>query len=129
MNEMDANLHELTDIDYLLSRPSFKPWQQFAPVSPVSVIERLNCIIGSEIRQTELMILRNGLFYGIMGRATRTEKRLKVSNAAAFEAHRPELMVLLERPGIMAAIRQIAIEHRSKAVEKEMVLMHAFHLA
>jgi hypothetical protein len=141
MRALPAN--DPTDISYFLSRPQCSPMMDCQCLAlstriptavhrpracTLSVIDRLNSIIGSEVRQSELLTLRKTLFADILGKPSRSECRLKVANVAAFEAHRGEIMEMLDNRAVLASVTRIALRNRSKMAEKETVLMHVFNI-
>jgi DNA-binding TFAR19-related protein (PDSD5 family) len=117
-----------TDVSYLLSRPPAFGKRDGDSNAYPTVMDRLTAIIGSEIRQSELIKLRKQLFLSILGPPNRAEKRLKQANVDAFEAHRSQILETLNTPSAIATVTKIAMEHRSRAFEREMVLMHALRV-
>jgi hypothetical protein len=138
------SLIDITDINYLLSRPPSIPLRhshvaefhhrdttskrRIKP-APVSAIEKLSSVIGSEIRQSELLSLRSPVFAQILGRPTRSECRLKEANEAAFEAHRSEIISILDNPAVVTEVTRIALRNRTKLAEREAVLMAALKIS
>jgi hypothetical protein len=94
-----------------------------------TVLERLKCIIGSEIRQNELITLRRGLFKDILPQMTRDEKRNKSINVSCLEGHRIELLSLLDRQVVIRQVLHIVYESRQKVQEQRELFAHMYLLS
>jgi hypothetical protein len=95
-----------------------------------SVEGRFRAIIGANVRQSELISIRQGsLFKDILPKLTRGEKRTKTLNLATFESCRAKVLEVLECPGAIAEVVRVALEGRAKVLEKQALLMHVFGLA
>jgi hypothetical protein len=70
-------------------------------------------IIGSEIRQKELIALRKGLFAKILPPMERQEKRLWAANLVTFESHYEAVLALLSVPVNVAAVLQVVLSLRN----------------
>jgi hypothetical protein len=91
----------------------------------MTVIKRLNAIIGAEVRQADLLRLRKTAFAEILGRPTRSEARVRLANESVYEAHKSEILPLLDDPNVIREIIRVALSNRTKQAEKEAVEKHA----
>jgi hypothetical protein len=103
------------------------------PVVPPThgpVRKRFKAIIGSEVRQKELIAIRNGLFADILPPMGREEKRKLCENLVAFESHREEVLARLNNPAYVYAVLNEVLLCRTAERDRLFVLGHAmrFHL-
>jgi hypothetical protein len=78
-------------------------------------------IIGSEIRQKELMALRRGLFADVLPPMQREEKRKWSENLMTFEGHREEILGRLNDPVCVSAVRMVVFSSRNRREFASMV--------
>jgi hypothetical protein len=84
---------------------------------PATVIQgrveaRLAAILGTPIRQRELISLREGLFARVLPRLQRDERRRKSSNMLVFESHQHAVLAVLESSVAMQQVVNIALAMR-----------------
>jgi hypothetical protein len=79
---------------------------QASHFGPGSVMDVLYWISGVKATQSTLKSLRRDLFSHILGEMSRQEKRNRRCNIAAFEAHRAEILLILEDPRIWPFVRE-----------------------
>jgi hypothetical protein len=91
----------------------------------VSPSERIRELIGSDIRQKELITLQLGMFKDILPPPTREEKRSRTLNVASFDRHRDEVLALLDSPDIIREVLVVVFESRTQRSERNSLLAHA----
>jgi hypothetical protein len=99
------------------------------PPTHGSVKERFMAIIGSEIRQKELMSLRRGLFADILPPMRREEARTLSANLMGLNRRREIVLARLSNPIYVWAVLDEVLRFRTTPRDRESVLKHAkrFH--
>jgi hypothetical protein len=89
-----------------------------------SVRERFLAILGSEIHQSTLKALREGLFKDILPPMQRNEKRKWCENLMAFESHRERVLARLDDPACVRAVVHMVLNGPNER-QRESVFAHA----
>jgi hypothetical protein len=92
------------------------------------VRQRFIAIIGSEIRQKELMALRRGLFADILPPMDRQEKRVLSANLMGFNRFQEIILARLNDPAYVSAVLDEVLRCRTNPRDRELVLNHARRL-
>jgi hypothetical protein len=82
-------------------------------------------ISGVRPTQTALKSLRVGLFAHILGNMSREEKRNRRCNIAAFEAHRTEILLMLEDSDNWPVVRMEFMRGTRKPADRTELFMRA----
>jgi hypothetical protein len=89
-----------------------------------TVESRLNDIVGSPIRQHELIALRKGLFEHLLPKLSRSECRKKADNLTIFEKHREIVLAILESAPGVQEVMDVASRHRASERDWRQLLFH-----
>jgi hypothetical protein len=90
-----------------------------------SVVETIGDLIGTRIRQKELLLLRQGLFAAILPPTSRDERRLRPANARTFERFRESILPWLGNPNVTRQIVHMVLQARGNR-EREVVLLYIY---
>jgi hypothetical protein len=88
------------------------------------VESRFRAILGSTIRQQELIALRKGLFQKLLPELCRSERRTKAENLRLFERHRDIVLAILESPLAVQEVMEVASRHRTSEKDARELLFH-----
>jgi hypothetical protein len=93
-----------------------------------SVRARFRAIIGDDIRQTELIVLHQDLFWHVLPPLSRREKRTKTYHLMTFEEHRVEVLDILDTEDGIARVVEAALASRVNEREWRAVLSHIMNI-
>jgi hypothetical protein len=93
-----------------------------------TVDRRFREILGCEIYKNELITLQQGLFRDIFPRSKREEKRVRAILMASFEAHRMEVLQMLDSPHAVKEVLRVVLAGRRKQSARNLVYAHIWNI-
>jgi hypothetical protein len=93
-----------------------------------TVAARFRAMLGSDLRQDELLTLRRGLMESLFPAPNRDEKRMKAVMVASWEAKKHEVLAVLDRPEAIREGLRVAAEVRVKQRDQHQLWGHVLQV-